>query len=578
MDDGIRLAPEDAERRIQELERTLSSLREDSEVAYVLLGLSGALAEVRSVEETLDLAVRTIPELFGASRCFAAAWDTSQDRLVVLAHWGYDAEEEALLHKQTEGDGFPLLKRALEERSPVFISDEDPVLGRAAIAIPLIRWGEDFGGLRLEFPQQRSFGAKDSALARGVARQVGVALNNARRFTLLKALRGFGLRIGIGLRMSDVTRVVLAGAGDLLAADGAWLYFLDTSQSALVTSGASGGRFALPERLARLDLEDPRWAPLAEGRTVTVGELGAEFGEGSDVSALITPLRSATTPFMGALMVVLETSKMPGSEEREALSVLATQAAQALENARRFERQRSVARSLQEGLLRIEMPSVKGFTVGTVYEPADAEADVGGDFYDVIDLPDGKVGIVVGDVSGKGAEAAAQTAMVKYMLRAFAIRNAAPGSVLFHLNNALARDLAEDRFITVVYGTFDTETRVLSLAVAGHPPPLVYRRDGGAVEVIHPSGSILGAFEDQNFESESIEMQPGDLFLAYTDGLTEARHDDELYGTGRVIGSLKEHAPNATAGVIARRVYEDAREFGRVTDDTVVFTFGCEDK
>jgi sigma-B regulation protein RsbU (phosphoserine phosphatase) len=222
------------------------------------------------------------------------------------------------------------------------------------------------------------------------------------------------------------------------------------------------------------------------------------------------------------------------------------------------------------------MPSVKGFTVGTVYEPADAEADVGGDFYDVIDLPDGKVGIVVGDVSGKGAEAAAQTAMVKYMLRAFAIRNAAPGSVLFHLNNALARDLAEDRFITVVYGTFDPKARALSLSVAGHPPPLVYRRDGGAVEVIHPSGSILGAFEDQNFESESIEMQPGDLFLAYTDGLTEARHGDELYGTGRVVESLKKHAPNATAGVIARRVYEDAREFGRVTDDTVVFTFGCE--
>jgi len=576
MDDGIRLAPEEAERRIQELERTLSSLREDSEVAYVLLGLSGALAEVRSVEETLDLAVRTIPELFGATRCFAAAWDTPQDRFAVFAHWGYDAEEEALLHKQTEGDGFPLLKRALEERSPVFISDEDPLLGRAAIAIPLIRWGEDFGGLRLEFPAPRSFGAKDAGLARGVARQVGVALNNARRFTLLKALRGFGLRIGTGLRMSDVTRVVLAGAGDLLAADASWLYFLDTSQRALVSSGSSGGRLALPERLARLDLEDPRWAPLAEGRTVTVGELGAEFGEGSDVSALITPLQSATTPFMGALMVVLETSKMPGSEEREALSVLATQAAQALENARRFERQRSVARSLQEGLLRIETPSVKGFKVGTVYEPADAEADVGGDFYDVIDLPDGKVGIVVGDVSGKGAEAAAQTAMVKYMLRAFAIRNAAPGSVLFHLNNALARDLAEDRFITVVYGTFDPEARVLSLSVAGHPPPLVYRRDGGAVEAIHPSGSILGAFEDQNFESESIEMQPGDLFLAYTDGLTEARHGDELYGTERVIDSLKKHAPVGTAGVIARRVYEDAREFGRVTDDTVVFTFGCD--
>jgi serine phosphatase RsbU (regulator of sigma subunit) len=272
-------------------------------------------------------------------------------------------------------------------------------------------------------------------------------------------------------------------------------------------------------------------------------------------------------------MVVSENSKLPGMEESEALSVLATQAAQALENARRFDRQRSVARRLQEGLLRMETPDVPGFEVGTVYEPADAEADVGGDFFDVIDVPDGKVGIVVGDVSGKGAEAAAQTAMVKYMLRAFAIRNPAPGSVLFHLNNALERDLADDRFITLVYGTFDPGTRVLALSSAGHPPPLHYRGADGSVEKALPTGPILGAFEDQNYEAVSIEMEPGDVFLAYTDGLTEARHGDLFYGTERVVESLTKHAELGDASEIARRVYQDAREFGRVTDDTAVFVF-----
>ena len=574
MDETTGLAPAEAEARIQELERTLGSLREDSEVAYVLLGLSGALAEVRSVEETLDLAVRTIPELFGADRSFAAAWDPGQDRFVLLAHWGYEQEDVALLHKHAEDEGFPLLQQALQERSPVFVSDEGTVKGQAAITIPLIRWGEDFGGLRLGFSAPRSFGPKDAALARGVARQVGVALNNARRFTLLKALRGFGLRIGTGLRMSEVTQVVLTGARDLLSAEATWLYFLDTSQRDLISSGASGTNLALPERLARLDLQDPRWAPLAEGRTVVVSGMGGDFGASSDLSALVTPLSSATTPFMGALMVVVENSKLPGSEEREALNVLATTAAQALENARRFERQRSVARSLQQGLLMIEVPDVKGLQVGTVYEPADA--DVGGDFYDVIDLPDGKIGLVVGDVSGKGAEAAAQTAMVKYMLRAFAIRNAAPGSVLFHLNNALARDLSEDRFITLVYATFDPETRTLSLSVAGHPPPMIYRSSDDTVEEVLPPGSILGAFEDQNFEVESFEMATNDIFLAYTDGLTETRDGDELYGTERVTESFRKHAPGGNAHEIARRVFEDAREFGHVTDDSVVFTFGCD--
>jgi hypothetical protein len=87
---------------------------------------------------------------------------------------------------------------------------------------------------------------------------------------------------------------------------------------------------------------------------------------------------------------------------------------------------------------------------------------------------------------------------------------------------------------------------------------------------------ILHVFEDQNFEMETVELPSEDVFLAYTDGLTEARRGDELYGIDRVIDSLKRNAPDRSAKDLARAVYQDAREFGRVTDDTVVFTFGCD--
>ncbi|HVL64550.1 MAG TPA: PP2C family protein-serine/threonine phosphatase, partial [Actinomycetota bacterium] len=204
-----------------------------------------------------------------------------------------------------------------------------------------------------------------------------------------------------------------------------------------------------------------------------------------------------------------------------------------------------------------------------VYEPASHDAEIGGDFFDVFDLGEGIVGIVVGDVSGKGAEAAAQTAQAKYMLRAFAIRNASPASVLYHLNNALVHGFAEDRFATCMFGVFDTNSSTGQIALAGHPPPLVFRRDG-TVETFELPGTILGMFEDQQFEQTSFHLDQGDVFVAYTDGLTEARRDKELYGIERVSRQLARCAGDPSCDV-ARTLYEDAQSFGEVTDDTVVF-------
>ncbi|MDQ4124663.1 MAG: serine/threonine-protein phosphatase, partial [Actinomycetota bacterium] len=234
-----------------------------------------------------------------------------------------------------------------------------------------------------------------------------------------------------------------------------------------------------------------------------------------------------------------------------------------------------VARSLQEGLLATELPEMEGYESAAVYEPASGEADIGGDFFDVFDLSDGSFAIVVGDVSGKGAEAAAYTAMAKYMLRAFAIRNAQPASVLYHLNNALVTGFGEDRFATLMYALFDPEARKLTIAVGGHPPPLIYRASTDEVEPVTVSGSIVGAFEDMAFDQSSFTLGPHDVMLAFTDGLVEARRGDELYGRERVIESLCEHAPGASAERVTENVFADAKSFGEINDDTVVFALVC---
>lgn len=571
----------------EELEKTLSSLRQDSEVAHVLLGLSAALAQVQSVEETLELSVRLVPELLGAERGFAAAYDSVSGRFRIDALAGFDAEHEKVMRELADAGDLPLLDAALELGEPILISNAgaDPRLDVAAarrrglgayVGIPLMRWGDDFGGLGIEFSAPRTFGPKDIALARGIARQVGVALANARQFNLLQGLRAFGLRVGSKLRLASVIDEIVEGAKELLGGDGAALYFLDSSDRSLVAAAGQRSEFPLTERVARLDLSEEPWNALAAHKNVTTTIAPVEGEAPLSVAAMAAPIPGSGTTLLGAVLVFYTRSTTFRPEDAEALNVLAAQSAMAIENAHRFERQRRVARSLQEGLLSTDVPAIEGCDFGAVYEPAGGEADIGGDFFDVFDLPDGKFGIVVGDVSGKGAEAAAQTAMAKYMLRAFAIRNATPSSVLFHLNNAMERDLAEDRFATLVYAVLDPEERTVSISRGGHPAPLVYREATQTVDVVEVPGGILGAFRDHQFDQVTLELSGSDVLLAFTDGLVEARRGDELFGRERIIESL---IKNASAGLppgsIAKAIYEDAKEFGTVTDDTVVFSIGC---
>jgi hypothetical protein len=574
--------------RIKELERTLESLREDSEVAHVLLGLSGALAEVRTVEETLDKGVRIARELFGADRSFAATWDLEAGDFRVLSRFGDEPAagdgSEAPDIDARERDGLPLLLHALAKRQPELIedvaTDGRPLLAealagdvRAFIGIPLLRWGQDFGGLGIEFSEAQRFGPKEVALARGIARQMGVALANARRFGLLQALRGIGLRVGGPLRLAAVTREIAAGAMELLGGNGALLYFRDGDSGEFVAAGGAGPDHSIYDTLGRISPDDEAWGELFEGRTVTVRDLRSHLGvDEGPLSAVGTVIPGSESALLGAVVVTFDRVILLGPDESQALSVMVAQSASAVANAQRYERQRRVARSLQAGLLSTDIPISDTYEIHATYESAGSEADVGGDFYDAFNLTDGSVAIVVGDVSGKGAEAAAQTAMAKYMLRAFAMRNPSPASVLFHLNNALCKGLAEDKFTTMFYGVYDPRMRVLTFADGGHPEPLLYRARTQETEEVRADGSIVGAFENQRFVEAAIDLEPGDVLVAYTDGLIETRSDEgELYGVERVAESLSRNW-SLPATQLTRVIYEDAHAFGSVTDDTVVFS------
>jgi serine phosphatase RsbU (regulator of sigma subunit) len=175
------------------------------------------------------------------------------------------------------------------------------------------------------------------------------------------------------------------------------------------------------------------------------------------------------------------------------------------------------------------LPRIPGVTITGSYRAGAREQEVGGDFYDAFAIGENRWGIAIGDVCGKGPEAAALTALARYTIRALADRD--PESVLERLNDAVIRDqhVLPERFLTAVVAVASLEDDRLELAVvaAGHPPPLILRADGG-VDDVPAGGLMIGVSGGVRYAPERAVLRPGDRMLLYTDGLTDARAPERI--------------------------------------------------
>ena len=230
-------------------------------------------------------------------------------------------------------------------------------------------------------------------------------------------------------------------------------------------------------------------------------------------------------------------------------------AVRALERAEfQIQRYATLARVLQTSLLPPELPVIEGLESGTFFRPAGDGSEIGGDFYDVFPTSDQRWGFVLGDVSGKGAQAARLTALARHTARAAAF--AAPDTcyVLERLNDAVQADDEEGRYLTALFAfvTARPHEVLVDLALGGHLQPLVLRADG-QVEVVGVPGRALGLFPDPTLIEVRIVLQPGDSLIAFSDGVTEARSGDEQFGEARLRGLLAGHgkcpAQHLAAGI-----------------------------
>jgi serine phosphatase RsbU (regulator of sigma subunit)/anti-sigma regulatory factor (Ser/Thr protein kinase) len=258
-----------------------------------------------------------------------------------------------------------------------------------------------------------------------------------------------------------------------------------------------------------------------------------------------------------------------GPDGTDRLRTLAAECTEALERAEQFEHQRDIATVLQRTLLPTVLPSVADAQVAARYHPGGRGVDVGGDWYDVIALPGGRTGLVIGDVEGHSAEAAAVMGQVRGALRAYAVEGSTPAIVMERLNRLLVR-LGITRLVSCCYLEFAGREGTATVVLAGHPPPLVLHPDGRADFVAARPNLVLGVEPSASFVETTVLLDPGSCLLLYTDGLVETVSRELPDGLAALRGWAQGQDVEESCDSLVETLIRRAREGLPVADDVAV--------
>lgn len=420
-------------------------------------------------------------------------------------------------------------------------------------------------------------------------RTVTTAVADLHQVTLLLE----GLRaLGAGGVLDEVLALVLDSAIEMSGAARGFIMLADPSGTLEFKLARARGRVTLPGRTFETSRKIPEGV-FASGETRVVQDLvDGDLTDAHTGTVAIgiryvfcVPLRlvryvdAGVAPEEQRRIGVLyldsrERGKLLSGAARSALEMLAAEAAVAIENARlyretiekaRLEQEMKIAAKIQQALL------PPGNWTGDYFEAEGATLPcraIGGDFFEYMALPSGEAGFAVADVAGKGAPAALLTAVVQGILASQTSVPGGPAEVLTRTNRVLARRAIDSRFATLLYGVLAPDGR-LTYSNAGHNPPFVLGRTG--VRRLETGGTILGLFEKASFDEEIVQLEPGDLLVAFSDGLSEAMSaTGEEFGDERILGCLNAHAALRPPELM-ERLLSHVREFcqGAVQSDDI---------
>jgi serine phosphatase RsbU (regulator of sigma subunit) len=569
--------------------------------------VSQAIAQL-SLAHTLETAVERIAELTGSGH--VGIYLREGEGLTAAASRGLEGTETDLAERLLE-----LALGPFRGRGFVFIEDmrRDPRLAgleaslettgiRRALFIPLVVHDEVIGALGVFKTRSRPYREGEEGLLLALSSQLAVAVQNARLHERAKELgerlertldserraarqlRGlyeishsFAESLSLQATLDAVAKTMV----ELFDVDASVIRMPDQRGETLEARAIYVADPKLSESAPTLlGRPQPMTAPTAR-RLLRSGNpvlLAPGKVKSDDMHRYLEPFlaRGSTaavlplaTPgeILGTLTLLsLDPARPLDREGVDAAMTVAGQAALAIDNARLYQQQKDFAETMQHSLLPRELPTVTGLEVGHVYESA-ARVDVGGDVYDFLPLDDGRLAVILGDVTGKGIEAAADMAMAKFSFRALARMHPEPGDFLARVNEVIVEEIGSGKFITMLYVIVDPTARTVACASAGHPAARIVHPDG-TVAQLAGRGLALGIESGQEYSTESTELEPGASVVLYTDGVLEARRDGLLYGEER-LDSLLGGGAGLDPQALAETILTDCRNFagGDLGDD-----------
>ncbi len=545
--DQAGLAIEQADRRrAQELTRALQIVTE-------------ALAVAATPEEVGRAIVRQGAEALGADTATVYGIREDEDTLELVASRGYSSNlRNGPPTVIPMGDDASPVTRAVRERGRVIwtaeqdeVSDSPPAVDGAeesCVALPLFVAGRIVGAMSVgTFDEPED--AFDHSTLVALARQAAQALDRAQLFEReqrsadrLRKLQAVTAGLSSAVWTRDVCRTCLSHAAAGVSSDQGLIVLRQTdaaSPTIFATIGLGHSPSAVPEGAVA-----PIAACMRSGRPAA-----AESGW------LALPLGS------GALALRLPDDGPLDARDQEWLLTLSSQGTQALDRAGRYEAERGIAETLQRSMLPDRLPNVHGAEFAARYLPGTDGVDVGGDWYDAIVLEDGRVGLVIGDVVGKGVLAASLMGQLRNALRAFASEYTDPDLVVSRLRKLVA-GAHEVPFATLAYLVVDTDRRRVRYVLAGHPPPLVLQPDGTTSFLEGGRGLPIGVDGLVPLEAGEAEFDAGSAIVLFTDGLVERRDrplDDGMHMLAEAARRVEGDPEDLVDGLVGAMLDADDR-------------------
>ena len=571
--------------------------REQTWMSTALLQVAEVAGKAETLDDALAAVARLAPMLAGVDCCAVLTYDAAFETFEIAALYGQLSSNEHLSVGDVllAGD-VPALDAMLRENAPA-MGKESGRLAFPTLALPLIAQDKLFGALLVGQENGQTFPRRRIELLTGLANQAALVIDvvNANlaqqeESWVTAALLQVARAVTESADLVTIVQTIARLTPLLVGVDACAIFVRERSDMTLRAAQAYGLPKPAQERFDRDEFPMAAWRDWFlefqnTQRLPVLNSVPAGIAERLEIDHGAALPLIANTELVGAMVIGIQRAEM--MPEGRALGILVgivQQTALAVDNARlsrdamarqRFEQELAFAREIQTSFLPRECPRVAGWGVAAAWQAA---RQVGGDFYDFVALPDGRFGLVIADVADKGVPAALFMALTRTLMRAVAFTGRGPSDALSRVNELILSDSHSDLFVTMFYVVWNPSSGELIYANAGHNPPLLVKMNGDVSE-LQSRGIALGVEEHIAPESSVVRLNPGDVIILYTDGITDAlNHQDEEFGLPRLKDILSESRA-LPAGDVVDRIMAAVREFAGSEppfDDQTLVVLKCE--